>query len=200
MRSSKFFFGLLLLTAAFCGCQRGGESRASDDQELTSGGEIAIEEIDAPEADQAPTVSDSVVVPSDHQAAKRVVEILNRSGSIRFDSQQVESQDQLSQSIRLTLFVDGVVKLVFDNDEEGVSVGEYAIDKDCRLQIYLGPDDPWPPMPIAASEEGLMIHPPGRDDVIQALVDAGLKREEITDQDIVSTYEGWPLQSSQVSN
>ena len=196
MKSSKRFAPIvsIIVLAMIIGCDRNKEVASRQRDQQLGANEADPEVIAPPPADPAPTVSESVILPSDHRAAKLIAQRLNQGGTIRFDSQTGKAPGNDEPSLSMTLHVDGVVRLVFDNDEQDASVGEYAIDKECRLQIYFGPDDPWPPMPVSESKGALLIHPPSNRDVIQVMVDAGLDRADITEEDIGAAYEGWPLQ------
>ncbi len=143
----------------------------------------------------SPSPSDSVkIVPAlgvetpqpQSEVASALESQMKENASLNFDS----SDGQFT----LSLFRDGVAKVKYTEDDD-VSSGVFSIDEQDRLLLDFGPDDLWLPMPINLADQSLVIGAPSREEFIQVMVQSGIGREDITDEDLDAALQSWPLKA-----
>lgn len=98
--------------------------------------------------------------------------------------------------MRLTLTHDGTAKVDYLGNDSATSTGTYRIENHTRLQLDFGVDDPWLPMTLSLADGSLVVNAPDQAQIIQLAVDAGIQREDITEEDVQAAFQGWPLRQS----
>jgi len=98
--------------------------------------------------------------------------------------------------LRLTLLRDGSAKVDYLGSDSATSTGTYRIEDQTRLQLDFGFDDPWLPMELSTEDGSFIVNPPDKERIIQVAVEAGIPREDISDEDVRAAFQGWPLRQS----
>jgi len=161
------------VSTPFCGCDSKREA-----QPVTVGESVA----DSPAQSSAPIVSPSIITPW-----------IEQHGEITF----VSSVDpSTGEGLRLTLTHDGTAKVDYLGNDSATSTGTYRIENHTRLQLDFGVDDPWLPMTLSMADGSLVVNAPDQAQIIQLAVDAGIQREDITEEDVQAAFQGWPLRQS----
>jgi hypothetical protein len=163
----------ILIFTAFCGC---------DSEQQTQ--PVTVSEPVVDSAAQAPVPSDSPSIATPWIA---------RNGQIIFES-SVDSST--GDGLRLTLLQDGIARVDYFGTDSATSTGTYRIENHTRLQLDFGVDDPWLPMELSTVDGSLVVHAPDKEQIIQIAVEAGYRREDITEEDVQAAFHGWPLRQS----
>lgn len=171
---------LLLISATLVGC---GSTEPLD----------AAATVTLPEAIPSPSAS------LQSQASIAVDALLKKIGSVAFVSHDGRSTDAEGR-LTLTLLPEGIAKVVYDGAETETTSGNYQIDASGQLQLDFGPNDPWLPMPMTIENERLLVNAPHKEEIIRAAVQAGIARNEITDDDLQAAFGAWPLRQSPSPN
>ncbi len=114
------------------------------------------------------------------------------SGVVAFNSSRLPTLEG-DDGFRLTLLSAGEAKLRYYGDDGETVDGTYRFDPAGRLVLHFSDDDKWLPMPISVRAEVLLVNAPAKEEIIRMAVNAGIEREEITESDLRSAFEGWPL-------
>ncbi len=123
---------------------------------------------------------------------------LSQSGSVAFSSRRGQDTGA-AVDFRLTLQPMGIAKVEYFGGETGTETvsGNYVIGGEGKLRLDFGPDDPWPPMQLTLEEGVLVVSAPDKEEIIQAAVQSGIDRDEITDDDLELAFDAWPLKQLQ---
>jgi hypothetical protein len=136
-------------------------------------------------------------------AGERTSDLLARSlaehDSVEFDSHSA-SQQPGESAMTLTLLRDGRARVVYRATESEVSSGTYSVDDQDRLKLDFGPYDPWPRMRLTVDHGIIVILAPEKEEVIRIAYEAGVSREEISDEDVAAAFQAWPLQQTASSH
>ena len=114
-------------------------------------------------------------------------------GQITFDSSVDPST---GDGLRLTLLQDGTATVDYLGSDSASSTGTYRIENRNRLRLDFGVDDPWLPMELSMTDGSLIVNAPEKQQIIELAVQAGIKREDIREEDIQAAFQGWPLRQS----
>jgi hypothetical protein len=148
---------------------------------------------------QASTVDSNDSISGDGPVASTVRRQLKSGGEIVF-SPQPDAAVAIGGSLKLTLSDTGAARVDYLGEQPGSSSGRFRIDPDDRLILDFGADDPWLPMPITIEDGRLLINAPDREAIRAAALEAGIPPDQITDSELESAFELWPLRSDRTES
>ncbi len=143
---------------------------------------------------EKPPSDDTVARSSDttNPAANAVVAKLEKSGSIVFASHDGQSTGS-EGALTLTLLPGGIAKVDYNPGEGEPTSGSYTMEDSGLLKLDFGADDPWLPMQITSQDGTLLVNAPDKEEIIRTAFEAGIRRDEITEEDIKMAFQAWPL-------